>query len=73
MRMLPRSAVRRIIRNSTGMRVGDDAATALTELLEEIGEQLSVDAGKFAKHAGRRTVKARDLKLAYERVVKGGE
>lgn len=64
---LPASAVLRIIRKATGMRVGRDAGLLLAEILEEIGTGLAAEAGRYARHAGRRTVKASDLKLAYER------
>lgn len=61
---IPTAAADRIIRKATGLRVGVDAAAALVEVLEEKGAQLSVEAGKLAKHAGRKTVKASDIKLA---------
>ncbi|NOZ59700.1 MAG: histone family protein [Euryarchaeota archaeon] len=63
---LPASAVLRIIRKATNMRVGRDAGVLLAEILEEIGTELATEAGKYAKHAGRKTVKASDLKLAYK-------
>jgi len=63
---LPVSAVLRIIRKATNMRVGRDAGVTLAEILEEIGNELASEAGKYAKHAGRKTVKASDLKLAYK-------
>jgi histone H3/H4 len=61
---LPVSACGRIIRNATNMRVGRDAAVVLAEMLEEIGEEIASEAGKLAKHAKRKTVKASDIKLA---------
>ncbi len=61
---LPVSACGRIIRNATNMRVGRDAAVTLAELLEEIGEEIATEAGKLARHAKRKTVKASDIKLA---------
>ncbi len=63
---LPLSAADRIIRNATGLRVGYDAAKALAEVLEKEGEAISREAGKYAKHAGRKTVKSSDIKLATE-------
>lgn len=61
---IPLAAADRIIRKATGLRVGSDAAAMLAEILEKKGEELSREAGKFAKHAGRKTVKASDIKLA---------
>ena len=63
---LPVSAAVRIIRKATNMRVGRDAGVLLAEILEEFGNELASEAGKYAKHAGRKTVKASDLKLAYK-------
>jgi len=37
---------------------------ALKEALEEIAVEISQDAIKFATHAGRKTIKASDVKLA---------
>ncbi|WP_456474257.1 histone family protein [Candidatus Pyrohabitans sp.] len=61
---LPVSACGRIIRKATNMRVGRDASAILAEMLEEIGEEIASEAGKLAKHAKRKTVKASDIKLA---------
>lgn len=61
---IPLAAADRIIRKATGLRVGNDAAKELAAVLEDIGAEISVEAGKLAKHAGRKTVKARDIKLA---------
>jgi histone H3/H4 len=63
---LPIAACDRIIRKATGLRVGNDAAEALAEYLEEVGKEIAREAGVLAEHAGRKTVKASDIKLATE-------
>lgn len=61
---IPTAAADRIIRNATALRVGADGAELLAEELEAIGREIAEEAGKLARHAKRRTVKASDIKLA---------
>lgn len=64
---IPNAAADRVIRNATGLRVGADAAELLAEELEAIGKGIADEAGKLARHAGRKTVKASDIKLAIKK------
>ena len=65
---LPVAAVDCIIRKSGAKRVSEDAATALSEVLEERAIVIAGEAAKLAEHAGRRTVRDVDIRLAAKRV-----
>lgn len=55
---------KKIIKKCWCSRISDEAAVELAAVLEEYGEDIAADATKLAKHAGRKTVKAEDIKLA---------
>ncbi|MBC7219625.1 MAG: NFYB/HAP3 family transcription factor subunit [Hadesarchaea archaeon] len=65
---LPIAAIDRVIRKSGAKRVSEDAAIALAEVLEERAMQIASEAAKLAEHAGRRTVRDVDIRLAAKRV-----
>ncbi|MDI6643062.1 MAG: NFYB/HAP3 family transcription factor subunit [Candidatus Hodarchaeaceae archaeon] len=65
---LPVAAVDRVIRKSGAKRVSESAAIALAEVLEEKALAIASEAAKLAEHAGRRTVRDVDIRMAAKRV-----
>ncbi len=63
-RALPLASMERIMKDAGAERVSDKAKEALKEVIEEIAVDIARNAVRFASHAGRKTVKAGDIKLA---------
>ena len=59
----------RIMKKAGAERVSEEAAEALRKALEEIGLKISTESLDFMKHAGRKTVKARDIDIAVKKVM----
>jgi len=58
------SAMYRILKKSGAERVSDESANELRRVIEEIAEVIAKNAVDMSNHAGRKTVKAEDIKLA---------
>jgi len=65
-KVIPFAPIERLIRTAGAPRVSEGAGIALTEILEDYGLGISKEAIKLAEHAGRKTIKAEDIKLAKE-------
>ncbi len=63
-KLLPLAAMEKLLKQGGAERVSDKAKSALKNVLEEIAHDIAVKSIKLAEHAGRKTVKAEDIKLA---------
>jgi len=64
------SAMYRILKKSGAQRVSDESAVELRRVIEEIAEAIAKNAVDMLSHAGRKTVKAEDVKLASKQLNK---
>lgn len=63
---LPRAPTARIIKNAGAQRISEDAVDELLMAIETYGTNIASKANMLAHHAGRKTVKASDIKLAMQ-------
>ncbi len=61
---IPLAAMERVLKNSGAHRVSEEAKVSLRQVLEDIAMEIGEEAIKLAAHAGRKTVKADDIRLA---------
>ena len=64
------AAIHRLIEKAGAPRVGDDAVEELKIILEEVAVKISREALELASHAGRKTVKAGDIRLAVKHLLR---
>jgi len=58
------SGMEKLLKKAGAERVSDTGKAALRDALEEYSRVIGEKAIRFAKHSGRKTVKAEDIKLA---------
>jgi len=63
-RLLPLAAMEKLLKQAGAERVSDGAKEALKDVLEQKAEALARQAALLAHHAGRKTLKAEDVRLA---------
>ena len=66
-KILALAAMEKLLKKEGAKRVSNSAKIALKETLEDYAENISVNAIKFAAHAGRKTIKSEDIKLAIKK------
>jgi len=63
------AAMHRICKKAGAERVSESAAEEMGRVLEEIGVKIGKEAIDWSMHAGRKTVKAEDIKRASEKIL----
>ena len=64
------SAMYRILKKAGARRVSDESAYELRSIIEEIATNIAKNAAEISIHAGRKTVKASDIKFAAKQFAK---
>ncbi|HEY9387720.1 MAG TPA: histone [Nitrososphaeraceae archaeon] len=64
------AAMYRIIKKSGAERVSDEGAYELRKVLEEIATRIAEQAVDLSVHAGRKTIKSEDIRLAAKNILK---
>jgi len=64
------AAMHRICKKAGAERVSESAAREMAKVLEELGMKIGREALDFAMHAGRQTVKGRDIEIAVKKVMR---
>ena len=64
------AVMQRIIRKSGAERVSDDVGNELRMVLEQVAEKIAKSAVELSLHAGRKTIKPEDIRLATRNVLR---
>jgi histone H3/H4 len=59
----------RLCKKAGAERVSEAAAKELAKILEEIGVKIAKEALDYAMHAGRKTIKTKDIEIATRKVI----
>ncbi|MGC9145213.1 MAG: histone family protein [Nitrososphaeria archaeon] len=61
--------VYRIFKKSGAERISDEAVRELARFFQIYGEKIAKQANELANHAGRKTIKASDVRLAIKNII----
>ena len=64
------SAMYRILKKAGAERVSDESADELRRVIEDVADNIAKNAVDMASHAGRKTIKGEDVKLASKSFIK---
>ncbi len=64
MKLIPLAATERLLKEAGAERVADSAKLTLNRLIEKTATEITEEAKRFARHAGRKTIRGEDIKLA---------
>ena len=62
--IIPRAPVARILMRAGAKRVSLEAMSAFAEVIQALSEDIATKSVRIAKHSGRKTVQAGDIKIA---------
>ena len=65
---LPLASVEKLIRKAGAHRVSKGAAKELASYLDDVAMEIAREAVTLSEHAGRKTVRAEDIKLSRKRL-----
>lgn len=63
-KIMPLATMEKVMNEAGAERVSEDAKMELRRILEEYASDIAIRAIKFADHAGRKTIRPEDIKLA---------
>ncbi|MGM5484392.1 MAG: histone family protein [Nanobdellota archaeon] len=64
--VLPYAAFGKVLENAGAERVSKESMEELNKIMTSYAHEVSKKAVKLARHSGRKTVKAKDIRLAVE-------
>lgn len=62
--IIPKAPIAKIMQNSGAKRISEGAVDTLVDYLLDYASEISERAVRIAKHSGRKTIKAGDVKIA---------